>query len=77
MQLLLEPEQYDRLAERSRAEGRSMGSLIREAIDLAWVAPEAQRQAAAKLILGAEPMEVPSPDALRRELDEARAGRFA
>lgn len=77
MQLLLEPEQYDRLAQRARVEGRSMGALIREAIDLAWVAPDAQRQVSANLILDAEPMDVPSPDALRRELDETRAGRFA
>lgn len=77
MQLLLEPEQYARLLERSQAEGRSIGALIREAIDHAWVAPGVERRLAADVILGAEPMEVPEPDALRRELDDVRAGRFA
>ena len=77
MQLLLEPEQYERLAERAEAEGRSIGALIREAIDFAWIAPDAQRQAAVDLILRAEPMEVPSPEDLRRELDDLRAGKFA
>ena len=77
MQILLDEAQYARLAERARAEHRSVGSLIREAIDMAWAAPDAQRQAAASAILAAEPMDVPDVDALRRELDDIRSGRFA
>lgn len=74
MQVLLDDAQYQRLAERASVEHRSVGSLIREAIDLAWTAPDVQRQNAADAILDAEPMDV---DDLRRELDEVRGGRFA
>ncbi len=77
LQLLLEEHQFERLAHRARTEGRSVGALVREAIDLAWAEPEAQRRAAAERIFSAEPMAVPEPDDLRRELDELRAGRFA
>lgn len=77
LQLLLDEDRYERLVDRSRSEGRSIGALVREAIDLAWVEPEAQRRAAADLILLAEPMQVPDPAELRAELDDMRAGRFA
>lgn len=74
LQLLLGEEQYERLAHRASAEGRSIGSLVREAIDMAWTEPEAQRRAAVDTILGAELMEVPDVDELRGELDELRSG---
>lgn len=77
LQLLLDEEQYARLAQRSEVEGRSIGALVREAIDLAWTQDDARRREAAAVILSAPPMPVPDADQLRRELDELRAGRFA
>lgn len=77
LQLLLEPAQYERLSLRAQSEGRSIGSLVREAIDRAWAEPDAARRAAADIVLQADPMDVPDVADLRRELDELRAGRFA
>jgi len=36
LQILLDEEQYARLSQRSKAEGRSVGALIREAVDHMW-----------------------------------------
>ena len=77
LQLLLEESQYEQLAIRARNEGRSVGSLVREAIDLTWPDPGSVRRAAASVILNAVPMDVPDVDGLKRELDAARAERFA
>lgn len=77
LQLLLEESQYEQLALRAQTEGRSVGSLVREAIDLTWPDPGSTRRAAASVILNAEPMDVPDVDDLKRELNAARAERFA
>ena len=77
LQLLLEESQYVRLSARAEHEGRSVGSLVREAIDLAWTEPDAVRRTAVDTILGADRMDVPDVEELRREFDDARAGRFA
>ena len=77
LQLLLEEGQFERLSARAKSEGRSVGALVREAIDLAWVQPANARNAAAEAILSADRMDVPDIDELRRELDDLRAGPFA
>ena len=77
LQLLLEESQYVRLSARAEHEGRSVGSLVREAIDVVWTEADAVRRTAVDTILGAERMDVPDVEELRRELDDARAGRFA
>lgn len=77
LQLLLDEEQYQRLAHRASGEGRSVGSLVREAIDLAWTQPDAQRRIAADRILAAPPLPVSDPGELKAELDVIRSGRFA
>lgn len=77
LQILLDEHQHARLTERAAAEGRSVGALVREAIDLAWIAPDTRKQQALDQILSAAPMQVPNPEELRLELDEARAGKFA
>lgn len=77
LQLLLDEEQYQRLLTRSEVEGRSMGALVREAIDLIWVDDDHRKRAAADILMSAPTMPVPDPDDLRRELDEAHTGRFA
>jgi hypothetical protein len=77
LQVLLDEHQHARLAERAASEGRSVGALVREAIDLAWVAPDTRKQQALDQIFAAPSMPVPEPEQLRVELDEARAGKFA
>lgn len=72
MQLLLEEEQYQKLASTASADGRSIGALIREAIDLVWIHGDERRQQAGEVILAAEPMPVPNTDDLRREIYESR-----
>lgn len=77
MQVLLDQAQVARLERIAKAEGRSMGSLIREAIDRAWIDPSPGRSAASADILAAEAMDVPDVPALRAELAEALDERFA
>lgn len=77
LQLLLEEEQFSRLAARARAEGRSVGSLVRQAIDMMWFEPDASRRTSADVILTADPMPVPGPTDLRKELDDAHERAFA
>lgn len=77
LQLLLDDSQYERLAHRSSVEGRSIGALVREAIDASWVEVDVRRRLAGEVILNADPMPVPDPEDLRRELDEMRSERFA
>ena len=76
LQLLIDDAQYDRLARQAQLEGRSIGALVRHAIDMAWAEPNSRKRSAAELILDAEPMDVPDPEQLRRELEDARGGRF-
>lgn len=77
LQLLLEESQYERLAHRAAVEGRSVGALVREAIDLAWTQPDVQRRSAIDLVLNAPLMEVPSVENLKIELADQRAGGLA
>lgn len=51
LQLLLDEGRYSRLAEESKASGRSIASLIREAIDTRWDDGLAKRAAAARRML--------------------------
>ena len=66
IQVLLEESQYERLLANARSESRSVGSLVREAIDLAWVESEKARKAAADAILSADRMDVSDISELRR-----------
>jgi hypothetical protein len=50
---------------------------VREAIDERYPGSTAERRAAIDAILHAPSMEVPRPDALRRERDAIRAGRVS
>ncbi len=76
LQILLDEEQYARLSQRSKAEGRSVGALIREAVDHMWTGTDARKEALLEAILAAGPMPVPEPPELARELDELRGSRF-
>ena len=70
LQILLDEEQHARLTQRAKTEGRSVGALIREAIDLVWTGPNLSKAALLEEILAAGPMPVPEPDELKREIQQ-------
>lgn len=74
--LLLDDDRYRRVTAEARARGVSVAHVIREAIDALLPVEAARRAQAARRILEAEPMPVPDPPSLRREL-EAHRGRRA
>ena len=76
LQILLDKEQYARLAQRAKAQGRSIGALIREAIDHMWTGTDIRKAALLDAILADAPMPVPEPADLALELDEIRGSRF-
>ena len=76
LQILLDEEQYDRLTQRAKAQGRSVGALIREAIDHMWTGTDIRKAALLDAILADAPMPVPEPADLALELDEIRGSRF-
>lgn len=63
-QLLLDDERHARLEDEARRTGRSVASLVREAIDLRFGAEDgaARRQAAATALLAAPRPSDPEPD---------------
>jgi hypothetical protein len=75
LQLLLDEERYGRVAAAAAAQRVSVATVIRDAIDASLPPSGRRREAAGAAILGAEPMEVPNPEELRRELDDLRARR--
>jgi hypothetical protein len=71
LQLLLDEEQYHRVAAKARRERTSVAAVIRHAIDRDLDVTVERRKAALRAILDAEPMEVPEdPEDLKREIDE-------
>lgn len=76
LQVLLDEDQFARLATQAKAENRSVGSLIREAVDLVWTGPDAQKVALLDAILAEDPMPVLDPAELSQELDAIRGERF-
>jgi hypothetical protein len=71
VQILLDRERYERVSREARRRGVPLAVLIREAIDRALPVSDARRRAAARTILSAEPMPVPDPGDLRREIASA------
>jgi hypothetical protein len=74
LQILLDEQRYRRLAARARETNKSVGALIRDAIDSMYPAPSARRTAALRTILEAPRLDLPSPRELRHELEEVRSG---
>ena len=71
LQILLDEEQYHRVAAKASQERTSVAAVIRHAIDRDLDDVDARRRAAADAILAAEPIEVPEdPEDLKREIDE-------
>jgi hypothetical protein len=75
LQVLLDERRYARLAAHADERNLSIGAVVREAIDRMIPATSGERSSAARAILSAEPMHVPSPQALRDELDALRDRR--
>jgi hypothetical protein len=72
LQLLLDEDQYRRVADVARRQRTSVAAVIREAIDRG-LAPSSDRRAkSARAILAAPPMDVPGVDELLDELAELR-----
>lgn len=76
LQVLLDKEQYARLSTQAKLENRSIGSLIRQAVDQVWATPDERKAALLEAILAERPMPVPDPEELARELDSIRGERF-
>lgn len=77
LQVLIDEERWGRLEHEAARRRVSVSVLVREAIDESYPSGAAQRRAALRAILEAEPHEVHSPEALRQELDELRSRRLA
>lgn len=77
-QILLDEQQYRRVAAEAAARRVSVAQVIRDAIDRGIGGSPTDRAAALRRVLAAEPMPVPDdPAELRSELDEIRGERFA
>lgn len=72
-QVLLDDERYEAVRQQAEADGVSVGSVIRNAIDAAMAANadhQAARQRAGTSFLEAEPMEVDEWDVIEAEIEE-------
>jgi len=72
LQLLLDEERYQRVAETARLKRISVAAVIRDAIDQSLAPVDRRRDVAARLILDAPEMDVPPGDGLLEELDDLR-----
>lgn len=75
LQVLIEDDQWRRLEAAAVERGVSVAAVVREAIDEKLPVSPEERRRAAEAVLAAEPMAVPDPEDLRRELDDLRARR--
>lgn len=67
-QLLLDSERYERLERLAKESGASVGSLIRDAIDVAFPAEPAEPDRMGALLLAAEPMPIGEWDEVKEDL---------
>jgi hypothetical protein len=77
LQVLIDPDQYERLRREAAARGIPVGALVREAIDRAVPRHEEERRAALDYLMQIEPIPVPDdPAELEAEIRAAydRAG---
>jgi hypothetical protein len=75
LQVLLDEARWRRLSAYADERNLSVGAVVREALDKAIPASRDERRGAARRILSAEPMDVPRPSTLRRELEALRGRR--
>ncbi len=76
LQVLIDEERWARLEHESDTRRVSVSTLVREAIDQRYPGNDEKRRAALQSVLAAEPMDVPSPEQLKHELDEMRSRGF-
>ncbi len=74
LQVLLDEDQFRRLAAMAHRRRVSVATVVREAIDRDLAGPASSREAAGRRILAAPLMKVPDLGGLREELDELRSG---
>lgn len=70
--MLLDEDRLRRLEERAKATGASVGSLVREAIDVAYPGVRTDRQRAGAALLAAEPIDVGDWDRMKAEIGTMR-----
>lgn len=68
-QLLLDEDRYRRLRQRATATNRSVGAVIREAIDQAFPSEAMTKAQAAEYFRTAPLMDISTPEEIRRELE--------
>ena len=68
LQVLLDDERYERLEQRSRETGASVGALVRRAIDESYPPAGVDADRAGAEFLAADPMPVDDWDVMKREL---------
>ena len=73
LQILIDEARYRRLQSEARERKTSVAAVIRDAVDQLLPAGSSRRSGAARAVLGAEPMFVPSVEELRAERDAAHA----
>lgn len=70
LQVLIEPEQYERLRREAERRGMAVGALVRESIDRTVPPDLERRQAAWERLMSLKPIPVPDdPAELEAELD--------
>ena len=76
LQVLIDKDRWSRLDREASRRGVPVAVLVREAIDERYPSDIDARRVALQAVLDAEPMDVPEPSELRRELENIR-GRGA
>ena len=73
LQVLIDHALWERLEREAERRTVSVSTLVREAIDERYPGSTEERRAALEAVLDAAPMDVPTPETLRREREEMRA----
>lgn len=71
-QVLLSPEQVERVQRIARREGKSVGAVIRDAVDAYTWTPQDRRRAALDRMLAMEPLPVDDWDVMKAQILESR-----
>jgi hypothetical protein len=70
LQVLLDPDRYERLERHAQRRGTSVAMLVREAIDTAFPNNQPTRAEAGRRLLDAEPIPVDDWPIMKREIEE-------
>ena len=75
LQILLDDARYRRVAAAAKARKTSVAAVIRDAIDQALPVDLEARRRAVDELLAAEPIDLPGPEELKREIEDAHYQR--